>query len=260
MKNILLASVGALALCAVLPGAASADISGTLSGSYADDTNGGGDNIWNVSGSLTDTFAGNWGAEVAGGYHNLDSSSADIWNVGGSLFWASMQGRLAATVNYDDISVTGGDVHFTSYGVGGEWYAGPSFTVGVKGGGTTVDISGFSGNTSGGYAGGMLKGYLMPNLALSGSVDYVGISGGHLTSETARVEWLFSQSTPVSIYGGYQHVDSGSGGFLGSSNDDIFFVGLKLYMNGSGGGTLVDRQRNGSLGYIAQPTLFWDQY
>lgn len=170
-----------------------------MSGSYADDTNGGGDNIWNVSGSLTDTFAGNWGAEVAGGYHNLDSSSADIWNVGGRLFWASMQGRLAATVNYDDISVTGG--------------------------GTTVDIS-----------------------------------GGHLTSETARVEWLFSQSTPVSIYGSYQHVNSGSGGFLGSSNDDIFFVGLKLYMNGSGGGTLVDRQRNGSLGYIAQPALFWDHY
>src|SRR5580698_5178695 len=127
MKKILLASVGAIALCAALPGAASASVSGTVSGSYADDTNGGG---------------------------------ADIWNIGGSLFWAGMQGRLAATVNYDDISVSGGDVHFTSYGVGGEWYAGPSFTVALKGGGTTVDITGFSGNTSGGYAGGMLQGYI----------------------------------------------------------------------------------------------------
>jgi hypothetical protein len=256
MKKILLASVGALALCAALPSAASAGVSGTLSGSWADDTNGGGGNIWNVDGSLTGMFGSNWGAEVDGGYHNVDNAGADIWNIGGSLFWAGMQGRLAASVNYDDISISGGDVHFTSYGVGGEWYAGPSFTVAVKGGGTTVDVTGFSGNTSGGYAGGMLQGYLMPNLSLSGSVDYMGISGGHITSETARVEWLFSQTTPVSVYGGYQHVDAG---FLGG-NEDIFFVGAKLYLNGSGGGTLVDRQRNGSLGYISKSTLFWNQY
>ena len=60
----------------------------------------------------------------------------------------------------------------------------------------------------------------------------------------------------MSVYGGYQHVDAG---FLGG-NEDIFFVGAKLYLNGSGGGTLVDRQRNGSLGYIGKSTLFWNQY
>jgi len=259
MKKALLASVGALALCAALSTTASANVTGTLSGSYADDTNGGGSNLWNVDGSLTGMFGGNWGGEVAGGYHNISNASVDIWNIGGSVFWAGMQGRLAATVNYDDISVTGGDVHFTSYGVGGEWYAGPSFTVGLKGGGTSIDISGFSGNATGGYAGGMLQGYVMPNLSLSGSVDYMGISGGHITSETARVEWLISQSTPVSVYGGYQHVDS-SAFLFGTASQDIFFVGAKLYLNGPGGGTLVDRQRNGSLGWVSKSTLFWNQY
>ncbi len=48
------------------------------------------------------------------------------------------------------------------------------------------------------------------------------------------------------IFGGYSHVDmSGS-----SAASDAFFVGIKLYLNDPGGGTLVDRQRSGNLGYI----------
>jgi hypothetical protein len=257
MKSILLASVGALALCAALPGAASADISGTVSGSYANDTNGGGGGLWNVGGSLTDKFAGDWGAEVTGGYHSLGLGDGfgnlDIWNVGGSVFWASMQGRLAATVNYYSTSNDGLNLNVTNYGAGGEWYLGPNFTVAVKGGGDTVNVSEFggSGNASGGYAGGMLQWYVMPDLSLSGSVDYAELGGLNTTSETAKVEWLFSHSTPISVYGGYEHADSGSNGFGGLGGGDLFFVGLKFYFNGASGGALVDRQRNGSLGYIA---------
>jgi len=258
MKKVLLASVATLALAAIST-TASASVSGTLGGSYANDTSSSGADIWNIDGSLTGMFSGNWGAEVAGSYHNVSGGgSIDIWNIGGSVFWAGTKGRIAATVNYDDFSIPGSDLNFTTYGVGGEWWASPSITVAAKGGGTNASISGCSGcSANGGYAGAMLKGYIMPNLALSGSVDYFDISGGHETDETIRAEWLWSNTMPLSIYGGYQHIDSGL--FFGASQD-VVFVGLKFYFGGAGGASLVDRQRNGSLGYIGQPTLFWDQY
>jgi hypothetical protein len=261
MKTILLASAGALALCVSLSTSAMAQYAGTVSGSYAGDTNDNGADLWNVNGSLTGLFDPNWGAEVTGGYHSLSqdgiAENLDVWNVGGSLFWNNVQGRLAATVNYYDTSIAHLDLNATSYGIGGEYYAAPNFTVAVKGGGETVDVSGFgsSGDDSGGYVGGMLQWYAMPNLSLSGSVDYADLAGSHVTSETIKAEWLFSETMPVSIYGGYEHADLGSGGFGLSGDGDLFFVGVKLYMNGANGGTLVDRQRSGSLGYIAETPI-----
>jgi hypothetical protein len=253
MKSILLASAGALALCAALSSAASADVSGTISGSYANDTDGGSDGLWNLGGSLTGKFSPDWGVEATGGYHSFDvgaGSNLDIWNVGGSVFWSGMQGRLAGTVNYYSTSNSGLDLNVTSYGAGGEWYLGPNFTVAVKGGGDSVSAGSGGGNANGGYAGGMLQWYAMPDLSLSGAVDYAEIGGLNTTSETVKAEWMFSHSMPLSIYGGYEHEDlSNSGGGAGN----LFFVGLKFYFNGStGGGSLVDRQRNGSLGYIAE--------
>jgi hypothetical protein len=257
MKKYLLLSASVLALGLTLFGSANAAVSGTLSGSYASGTDSDSVNLWNIDGSLTGTFGSNWGAEVTGGYHNLDlndgfGDSLDIWNAGGSLFWAASQGRLAATVNYYSTSEFGANLNVTNYGVGGEWYAGPTFTVAVKGGADTVSGSagGFSDSETGGYFGGMLEWYVMPNLALSGAVDYTEIAGTHATSETAKIEWMFSNTMPVSIYGGYEHADAGAGGF--GLDGNAFFVGLKVYMDSVGGGALVDRQRNGSLGYIAQ--------
>lgn len=258
MKKYLLMTAAALVLGAAVSSAAEADVSGTLSGSYANDTNGGSNDLWNVNGSLTGRLDGNWGLEATGGYHSLDLGGGlgnlDIWNVGGSAFWAGLQGRLAATVNYYTTSKFGADLHVTSYGAGGEYYAAPNLTLAVKGGGNTVDASGFgfSGSDNGGYVGGMLQWYVTPDLALSGAVDYAEFAGLNATSETAKLEWLFSHSTPLSLYGGYEHVDASAGGFGAIGDADIFFVGMKFYFNGDGGDSLVDRQRNGSLGYIAQ--------
>lgn len=260
MKNHLFLSAGVLALGLALSNSSNAAVSGTLSGSYASDTDNNSGDLWNINGSLTGMFADNWGVEATGGYHNLSDGfgdSLDIWNVGGSVLWAATQGRLAATVNYYDTSELGADLNVTSYGVGGEWYAGPNFTIAVKGGGNTVHASlgGFGGNDDGGgYAGGMLQWYAMPNLSISGAVDYSEFSSFNTTSETAKVEWMFSNTLPVSIYGGYEHADENSGGF--GTGGNLFFVGLKLYMNSEGGGALVDRQRSGSLGYIAETPVF----
>jgi len=79
------------------------------------------------------------------------------------------------------------------------------------------------------------------------------LAGGHATTETAKLEWMFSNSMPLSVYGGYEHADAGSGG-LGLGGN-AFFVGLKFYFNNPTGGSLVDRQRSGSLGYISEAPI-----
>lgn len=225
-------TIAATLLASAIPMAAQADVSANLSGSYANFSNGGGD-VWNVDGAVSDTFSMNWGAELTGGYHNAGGDSGG--NFGGALFWQSPNFRVAASGNYLDFGV-----HISNYGVGGEWFAAPQWTVAIRGGG----VSG-TGGTSGGYVGGDVKFYIMPNLALNGGVDYVGLSGASITSEDVKAEWLISQSTPVSIFGGYQHTD-----ISGGSSTDAFIVGIRIYTNEPGGGTLVDRQRGGNLGYI----------
>ncbi len=160
---------------------------------------GGGGDIWNVDGALGDSF-GNWGAEVTGGYHSSGGSSG---NAGGAIYYAGTSYRLAVSGNYLDL----GGLHLANYGVGGEWFASQQFTVALRGGG----VSG-SGGTSGGYGGGDVKFYVMPNLALSAGGDYIDLSGVGISSEDIRAEWLISQNFPVSIFGGYSHVEAGSSG------------------------------------------------
>lgn len=222
-------------------------VSGTLSGSYANlDAGIGNADVWGANGALTGLFSDNWGLEGAASYHNVSNAgSADIWSLGGSAFWRDVNGRIAATVMYHDVP----GATATNYGIGGEWFAGDQFTVALKGGG----ISGSG--TNGGYVGGDVKWYAMPNLAFDGRVDYAD-QGVSTTTETIQAEWMFSETFPVSVYGGYQHVDIG--GLGGDGN--VWFVGLKLYTNDDGPAPLVARQRNGSLGYISQSPIFIDQY
>jgi hypothetical protein len=241
-----LAASSVLALAALTAAPAMADFSGTVAGSYANiDLGPGSADVWGGTGAATATFSSNWGVEGDLDYHSLSGAgSTDFWAFGGNAFWRGEMGRIAGTVMYHDIP--GGNA--TNYGVGAEWFAGDQFTVAVKGGG----ISGTG--TDGGYVGGNVKWYAMPDLAFSGTVDYAD-QGGSITTERLQAEWLFSESTPVALYGGYQHIDlPGAGG-----DGNVFFVGIKLYAN-AGGGALVDRQRNGSLGYIAESPIFIDQY
>jgi len=243
MKKIVLGSACAVALM-FSAGAASADgINANLSGSFASFSNGGG-NAWNVDGAVDDGFGGGWGGELTGGYHHLTTGGgADLGNVGGSLFWGDSDFRLAANVNYLDLSL----FHLTTYGAGGEWYASPEFTVSARGGGASGQFG-----IDGGYVGGDVKWYATPDIAVNGGVDYINLSGfTHVTTEDIRGEWLVSETTPVSVFGGYAHAESG-----GAGSQDIFFVGIKLYTNSGGASTLVDRQRGGNLGYIGGVPYF----
>jgi hypothetical protein len=239
----LLGAACAIAFSALATTAANASVAGTLSGSYAN-VNGGGASadVWGVKGALTGMFSGSWGVEANGSYHNQSGGGGDDWAIGGNLFWAGSDVKVAGQVMYHDL----GAANFTNFGAGVTWFAGPSVNLSVRGGG-------YSGTgTSGAYVGGDIDWYVMDNLSLSGRVDYIDIGTG-ITTEAIQAEWLFSETTPVSLYGGYQHLDVAGG------NANVWFIGIKLYAN-AGGGTLRDRQRNGTLGYIGDSPLFIDQY
>ena len=247
MSRIWLGSIGSLAIIsgAVAWSPALADFSGTLDGEYAYvgvDNNGGSGNVWggNASGRIS---LGPWGlnAQIDGGYHSLSATnggpSLNNWDANGTLFWLGSEGRVGASVGYNDLSTSGFDGHIVNYGGFAEWYGTSSITVGIKGGGVNASNGGGSGD----YVGGELVWYVIPDLNANATVDYLTFGGGHLTNYSGEAEWLVSEDVPVSVFGGYTRTEASGG--IGANT---WLVGLKLYTNSNGASTLVDRQRTGN--------------
>jgi len=117
----------------------------------------------------------------------------------------------------------------------------------LKGGGTDGkwNVNGFgNGSSSGGYVGGELTGYAMPNLAIKGDIDYLDVGGGHITNYGVNAEYLFSETNPISVFGGYTRTDFSNG----AGHGDTWMIGLKFYTDGPA--NLVTHQRTGTLGSI----------
>ena len=190
-------------------------------------------------------ITGDFSGQLTGGYHRIDASGfgADDWNVAGAAAWSPPWGRLGANVGYSKTSVLGASASVTNYGVYGEYFA-DQFTVGLRGGGATISARalGLGGSTTGGYGGGEAIGYVMPDLAVKGTVGYVGINGGHQWTAGVHGEYLISEATPISGWVGYDYDQLGAGGF-GSVRANTFSVGLKYYFGG--GGSLQHHQRTG---------------
>ncbi len=240
--RILLGAASAVTLAAMsLSPASAAGFNGTLEGDYAHLSLNGGNGTadqWGLAGSGEAGLGiAGLAAQVDAGYTSLsaDHNTISKWNIGGDLFWTGQQGRVGATVNYQQFNCCGITVDATNYGGFAELYLLPVVTAGVKGGA-------FSGSFSldGSYLGGEVEGYVMPDLALSGLIDYTSFNHNvNETDYTAQGEWLVSEETPVSVTAGYtrsefSHVNVSA---------DTFMIGLKLYLNGNGAKTLVDRQR-----------------
>lgn len=240
--RILLGAVSALALATMAMGPANAQVfNGALEGDYSSldlNAHNGSANVWGGGGSVETALGGlGLNAQLDAGYHDISAFHHDIgdFNVGGDLFWQGDRGRLGATVDYQNLSCCSTTIDVTNYGAFAELYVMPELTVGVKGGA-------FSGNfgIEGSYAGGEAVGYVMPDLALSGLLDYTSLDHGSSELDyTAQAEWLVSEQTPVSVTFGYTYSDFNHGG---SAN--TFLVGIKLYLDGNGAQTLVDRQRS----------------
>jgi hypothetical protein len=240
LRTLALSGACALALSAVPMSAALAQFSGTLSGDYASiHVPGTSANSWGGNGQGTFGLGSNWSVELDAGYHNITASGANVdnWTVAGDAFWTGMSGRAGAQVGYIDTSGSGTSLHATNYGGIGEWWASPNVTVSGKAGGFTA-----SGSTNGYYAGGAVTGYIHSNFSLSGGIDYTHIAHlGNETDYTAQGEYLVSQTTPISVFGGYTYSE------ITGLHINTWFVGLRFYCDGPGAGTLSDRQHTGSL-------------
>ena len=255
-RTTLLGAVCAAALTAIPLTSAMAEapmgFAGTLGASYGQTSCSGcgTTNDWNVGGSGAFGFTPMFGGEIDAGYANSSGGgiSADIWGVGGSLFWAPAFGRVGGSVAYATTN-SGGSADIVTFGGFGEFYASNFFTIGLKGGGFSFSTTGFS--DTGGYVGGAVIGYPLPNLAITGSIDYATISSVDLTNFGIGAEFLVSEMVPISIGAGYQRTHVSFGGSTGDA--DTWMVALKFYFGG--GMSLVDRQRNGALGWAGNTNL-----
>lgn len=257
LRSLLAGSAAAVILATSAQAESPTTLVGTLSGDYSNSRySGGGGNAdtWGLN------AAGAFGlgmndiaAEVDGSWHSFSSNGVDanIWGIGGNVFWAPGNGRFGPSVSYTSINFSGAasglDAHATTYGLFGEFFVSDAFTIGVKGGGTDgkASLNGVgSSSGSGGYVGGELTGYAMPDLAIKGTIDYLDVSGSHVTSYGVGAEYLVSETTPFSIFGGYTRGDlSGGAGHV-----DNWFIGVKYYTGG--GGSLVTQNRSKTLGSI----------
>ena len=177
-------------------------------------------------------------------------SSID-WAVSGSVFWANMDGRIGANLNYETITHAG---RATSGGLFGEWYLG-GLTAMAKGGFSSGGVnSAFFSGDQGNYLGAAVVGYITPDLAITGGVDWQDVVhrpnpppalnniSNHSTSFLVNAEYLFDEDYGFTGYVGYQHF-SNSGG--ASSDDNVWMIGLRWYtgapeslMTGARTGTL----------------------
>lgn len=222
---------------------------GTVYFDYANVGIGGGPSINDVGGggAAVLPIGASFAAQGQASYHYLTASggagsgSIDNWDVGGNAYWHGSFGRLGAGVDYIGIGAHGGattdagTVSLVSYGAFVDWYPASRLTLAAKGGGITGSGPGFSSTLP--YVGGQAIGYLRPNLALSGTIDWAGNSSGSFTVAGVQAEWLISEKTPLSVFGAYDYV-GGAGTRL-----NVLRVGVKYYIGGAG--SLVRRQRGG---------------
>lgn len=233
-------------------------VAGTIDGNWG---NVAGVPVWSTSDAVNVPLGWN-GLSIEGNDGEVGAGKPGVYghlfNGGGSLVWSdpSSQVRIAGSVNYNQFKAEGFTLDETQYGAGAEWFVNPWLSLSVDGGGV-------AGKVSGGYVGGDLKGYWIPDLAFDGFANYLSgaISGasGHITDLGVHAEWLPSEEVPLSFGARYDHFEaSGSVSGFGSASGstDAWFVTLKVYLNDSPAASLEDRQRTGTLDTIRPSLLF----
>src|SRR6266702_4508884 len=176
------------------------------------------DKSWLLGGSAAmplSTFDG-LNAQVDAAYkHNWANGngthfSEEDWNFGGSAFWANMDSRIGINGSYSNLNQTG---HITTGGAFAEYYFG-AFTVMGKGGWLSGGGSELGGH--GNYLGGAASGYILPDLAITGGVEWIDLVTGtgcqicgrgdlRGTAFEVIVEYLFLEDLGLSGYSGYSY-------------------------------------------------------
>ena len=259
-RTTMMGTACVLAAAALTAGPAAAgtltDFAGVVNTSYlnSDNSASGSETLksWLIGGSAAmplSTLDG-LNAQLDASYiHNwADHFSREDWNFGGSAFWANMDSRIGINGSYTNYNEVG---HITTGGLLAEYYFGP-ITVMAKGGWLWGGGSGLGGH--GNYLGGAAVGYVIPDVSITGGVEWAdlvtgqgcqicGRSDARDTAFEVIAEWLFSEDFGVSGYVGYTYQDQKFSGFT-STHNNVWLVGLRWYM---GGGSLMDHHRNGNL-------------
>jgi hypothetical protein len=182
------------------------------------------------------------------GYHYVSAeggNNINTYNVGGSVAYATSEGRLGAAVSYNgfDVGHGVGNLGAVSYGAYGEWYFNDRITAGLKAGAIspTGDASALFNHETAAYVGVQGIGYVTPNLSLGGSYDWAG--QGPLSISTAGVTATYqvSQRYPVTVFGGWAYTNTSFGNLNVEGNG--VNVGVKYTFGG--GGSLEHRDRTG---------------
>jgi len=193
-------------------------------------------------------------AQVDASYtHNWASGngthySREDWNFGGSAFWANMDSRIGINGTYSNYNRVG---HITTGGAFGEYYFG-AITVMGKGGWLSGGGSELGGH--GNYLGGAASGYIIPDLAVTGGVEWADLVTGRACQTCGRndlrstafqvmIEYLFVEDLGISGWAGYTY-QSDKFSSLPDTHNNVWRVGVRWYL---GGGSLMDHQRNGNL-------------
>ena len=255
--KLLVATTALIATAAFEPAMAAAPMgfAGTLSGAYGSSSCDGCESTdaWSIGGSGAFGLGmGNFGGQIDASYNSV--SDVDVFGIGGSLFWAPVMGRAGATIFWASADEGGVNVDSLTYGVFGEYYAGNAITIAAKGGGLSLsaDAFGYSDSESGGYIGGALTGYIIPNLAIQGDITFSSVADLDTTAYGIGAEFLVSEMVPIAIFGGYTRTNVE---FLGVDGDaDTWMIGVRFYA-GAAGPTLVDKHRNGTLGWAGSTSV-----
>jgi len=248
MPNYLITSlilVGAV----LLPVTAKADLDITGTADVGFDTGGAlgaSGNDW--SGGLAALFSFDQpgvNLQIGGGEDHLSISgvSLDLLNAGGDLFWRDNKGTFGASFRYSTVSKSGVNLHYVTYGLFGEWYTARNLSLRFNGGGLNGTFTGFgfSGNATGGYGSVGAEYYPIPDLGISASYQYVGISGARVHTIGIQAEYLISHTYPLSLAIGYNH--------QGTNGGDINSFGVHLRYRFGTEGSLVSIDRNGPVSW-----------
>lgn len=184
--------------------------------------------------------------QVNGAYSSVEDGDGDAFSIDGFLFNRSDTSAIGAFLGYQSLDL-GGSSSADSWSIGGfgQLYRGNTTWSGQIGyNDTEGDIAII-------HVDGEARHFFSDNFSAQvnlgyGDIDVSGGSGGDFWSGGVGGELQFS-SAPISIYGGWQHVDFDGG------DGDTLGVGIRWNF---GGGTLLEQNRSGASFRRAVPSFF----
>jgi hypothetical protein len=184
--------------------------------------------------------------QVNGAYSSIEDGDGDAFSIDGFLFSRNDTSAFGAYLGYQSLDL-GGSSNADSWGIGGfgQLYTGNTTWSGQLGyNDTEGDISVI-------HVDGEARHFFSDNFSAQlnlgyGDVDVSGGSGTDFWSGGIGAEWQFT-GAPISIYGGWQHID------LDGGDADTIGAGVRWNF---GGGTLLEQNRSGASFRRAAPNFF----